>query len=97
MGSNKMNDSTELNFDDLDGVAGGYIVCAKPSENGRPGKYAVVNSYTGEIVGFRQYKFQAEETADHYGSDFTKFVITEQEYELKFGIKLGERWAEREE
>ena len=72
---------TELNPEELGGVAGGLIVDA-----GNFFDYMIVDDTTGEVLDKRWYGKDAVRSADNHG--VSREIITLEEYKKRFGKEL---------
>ena len=72
---------TELNPEELGGVAGGLIV-----DPGNFFDYMIVDDTTGEVLDKRWYGKDAVRSADNHG--VSREIITLEEYKKRFGKEL---------
>lgn len=71
------NDKMELKMNEMDLIAGGYIV-----DGGMFNEYKIVNDQTGDVLDTAFFIFNAEESASEKGVN--KMVITEAKYKEVF-------------
>ncbi len=72
------NNRMELTMNEMDQVAGGYIVDCGMFEN-----YLIVDDHNGDVLDSVFFIFQAEDAASKKG--VKKLVITEEKYREMFG------------